>query len=151
MRERLRAAALALTLIAFAAVTALASAATPARVTPSPGHRHTRFTVSFHTQLATGSFAGLRRTDQVSVTGPQRHGCVSSRSVAAGTRPAHALVKLHLSPGSGHSWCTGRYHGSVVEYQSIICGPPLRASQIVVCPLLAIAPHTIARFSFRVR
>ncbi|MGH2867848.1 MAG: hypothetical protein ACRDNK_09820 [Solirubrobacteraceae bacterium] len=147
MRERLRAVLLALIVIALGVLAAAASAASPAGVTPAPAHRHTRFTISFHTQMATGMFAGVRRIDQVSVKGPQRNGCVGSASVDAGTQPANALVKVHLSPGTGHSWCTGRFHGTVVQYQSIMCGPP----RMTVCQQLLIAPQTIARFSFRVR
>jgi hypothetical protein len=82
----------------------------------------------------------------VSVKAPERRGCISSLTVGVGARAAHALVKLRLSPGSGHSWCPGRFHGQVVQYQSVVCGPP----QMVVCPLLVIAPQTIARFRFRV-
>jgi hypothetical protein len=145
--ERLRAAGLVLAVIAFGVLAAAAAAASQAGVTPAPGHRHTRFTISFHTQMATGTFVGMRRTDQVSVTGPQRSGCVGSASVGAGPQPADSLVKVHLGPGSGHRWCTGRFHGEVVQYQSSTCGPP----QMIVCPQLVLAPQTIARFSFRVR
>jgi hypothetical protein len=147
MWERLRAAALVLAVIAFGVLVAVASAASQAGVAPVPGHRHTRFTISFHTQMATGTFAGTRRTDMVSVTGPRRSGCISSRSADAGAQPANALVKVHLGPGAGHRWCTGLFHGAVVQYQSVICGPP----QMMVCPQLVLAPRTIARFVLRVR
>lgn len=147
MWERLRAAGLALAVIALGVLAAVASAASQAGVAPAPGHRHTRFTISFHTQMATGAFAGTRRTDLVSVNGPQRGGCVASRSVDAGAQPANALVTVHLGPGSGHRWCTGLFRGEVVQFQSVICGPP----QMIVCPQLVLAPQTIARFSLRVR
>ena len=147
MSERLRAAGLVLAVLAFGVLTAVASAASQAGVPPAPGHRHTRFTISFHTQMATGAFAGIRRTDMVSVTGPRRSGCIASRSVDAGAQPANALVKVRLGPGSGQRWCTGLFHGAVVQYQSVICGPP----QMMACPQPVIAPQTIARFSLRVR
>jgi hypothetical protein len=147
MWERLRAAGLVLGVILLGVLAAVASAAGHAGVAPALGHRHTRFTISFHTEMATGTFAGTRRTDVVSVNGRQRGGCVASRSVDAGAQLANALVKVHLGPGSGHHWCTGLFHGEVVQSQSIICGPP----QMIVCPQLVIAPQTIARFSIRVR
>ncbi|MGI9185781.1 MAG: hypothetical protein ACR2GZ_12640 [Solirubrobacteraceae bacterium] len=147
MREGLRAAGLALGVIGFGVLSGAAAAASQAGVTPAPGHPHTRFAISFHTQMATGMFAGIRRTDQVSVKGPRRSGCVGSASAGVGTQPANSLVKVHLSPGSVHHWCTGRFHGEVVQFQSIICGPP----RMIVCPQLVIAPQTIARLHFRVR
>jgi hypothetical protein len=147
MRERLRAAMPVLAVIALGALATAASAASQAGVDPAPGHRHTRFTISFRTQMATGTSAGMRRTDLVSVKGPQRGGCIADRSVSAGAQPANSLVKVHLGPGSGHHWCTGHFHGVVVQYQSVVCGPP----QMIACQLLVIAPQTIARFSFRVR
>ncbi len=147
MWERLRAVGLALAVMALGVLAAVASAASQAGVAPAPGHPGTRFTISFQTQMATGSFAGIRRTDLVSVKVPQRGGCISSRSVDAGAQPANSLVKVRLAPGPGHHWCTGRFQGEVVQYQSMICGPP----QMSVCPQLVLAPQTIARFSFRVR
>jgi hypothetical protein len=147
MWETLRAAVLALAMIALGALAAVASAASQAGVAPAPGHRHTRFTISFYTQMATGTSPGTMRTDMVSVTGPRRNGCVANRSLDAGAQPANALVTVQLGPGSGHSWCTGLFRGEVVQSQSVICGPP----QMIVCPQLVIAPQTIARFSFRVR
>ncbi|MGB9186128.1 MAG: hypothetical protein WCB67_18925 [Solirubrobacteraceae bacterium] len=147
MWETLRAAVLALAMIALGALAAVASAASQAGVAPAPGHRTTRFSISFRTQMATGNFSGVRRTDVVSVTGPQRGGCVASRSLDAGAQPAETLVRVQLGPGSGHRWCTGLFRGEVVQSQSVICGPP----QMIVCPQLVLAPQTIATFSLRVR
>jgi len=146
MWERPRAGALALAVVVLGVLAAGASAATQAGVSPAVGHRHTRFTVSFETTLATGSFTGLRRSDEVSATGPQRSGCVGSMTVGTGPHPAGASVSVRLAPGVGHAWCTGRYQGQVVQFQTIVCGPP----KMVACPMLAIAPQTIARFRFRV-
>ncbi len=67
MWERLRAAVLASTLVVFGVLVGVASAAGQVGVSPSPGYAHTRFSVSSHTQLATGPFAGMRRRDTVSV------------------------------------------------------------------------------------
>ncbi len=57
-------------------------------------------------------------------------------------------VTLTLRPATGGSgWCSGQWHGTVVQSESIRCSPtPARA-----CPDLVIAPRTIARFRFRVR
>lgn len=152
MRESLRRGRKLLALIALSAtVLALAPAVAQAsvRVTlrPAAGGPHTGFVLRFRNPSPTGIVAGTRRVDQVLVIGPHGSGCVSS--VAESLRPAAAGTSMRtvLRPGAGRHWCGGRFQGRLVAYQSTACSPgPARA-----CPLLVIAPQTLARFSFRVR
>ena len=132
---------------ALAGVAPNALAAVRVTVRPATGGVHTRFAVRFRNPSRAGTSAGFRRTERLVVAGPRGRGCESS--AAYGVRPAAAgaAMRVTVAPARGHHWCTGRFHGSLVLYQGIVCDPsPARA-----CPLIEIAPETVGRFSFRVR
>jgi hypothetical protein len=120
-------------------------ALTPVRVSPAAGGPHTSFRFSLRNPSQTGSMGQWRSLDTLTVTGPPRAHCVSQRAVALPAAKAGVRVGVMLAPARlGGSWCTGTYQGVVVETERTVCGPPF------ACPMLEIAPRTIARFKFRV-
>ncbi len=144
MRRTLSWAALLILAVPAAAIGAAPS--TRVSVRPGSGTPHTHFTLRLRIPVATGTFASVLRRDTVTVSGPRHAGCVSSAGRIL--RPARkgARIRLTLSPGRG-SWCAGQWRGAVMQIEVVRCTPgPARA-----CPLLVIAPRTIARFRFRVR
>jgi hypothetical protein len=50
-----------------------------------------------------------------------------------------------MGNGRTASWCTGTFHGSVVQIVRFLCMPPR------LCPMIEVRPQTIARFSFQVQ
>ncbi len=59
-------------------------------------------------------------------------------------------MRVTLTPGrmggaGARTWCTGTFHGSIVQTERVLCGPP------VLCPMLEIRPQTIATFTFKVK
>jgi hypothetical protein len=132
---------------AAGALTAAAAATTKVVVTPGTGGPHTKFKFSFHAPTATGLAGDWTRVNTLSVAGPDHSSCVWEGAVSLPRSPAGTMVRITLNPSHlGGSWCTGTFHGEVVESQRIICSPlPVDA-----CPQLVIAPQVIARFKFRV-
>lgn len=124
-----------------------ALAAVHVSLRPGTGGPRTRFTLSFRAPARTGTFSGLRRVNRVIVSGPRGSQCASSVSGTLPAARAGARLRVMIAPGRGRHWCGGRFHGRLVAYESVLCsGSPARA-----CPLLVIAPRTLARFSFRVK
>ncbi len=114
---------------------------------PGTGGPRTGFVLRFRNPSRTGVVAGTRRVDRVLVSGPRASRCVSALTYGLRPAAAGAGMRAVLRPGGRRPWCTGRFHGRLVAYASTACTPgPARA-----CPLLVIAPRTLARFSFRVR
>jgi hypothetical protein len=128
---------------------AASSGLTPVHVQPSVGGPRSAFTVSLRVPQQTGTSAGVRRTDTLTATGPSRPGCVSSAEQPLRAATAGSTVRVRLVPGgrSAH-WCAGTFHGSIVESQTVRCGPPLAQ---ILCPQIMIRPQTIGRFRFDVR
>ena len=127
----------------------MSSGLTPVHVQPAVGGSRAAFTVSLRLPSQTGTSGDVRRTDTLSATGPSRPGCVSSAAVPLRAAAAGATVRTRLVPGrrSAH-WCTGTFHGTVVESQTVPCGPPMAQ---ILCPMIMIRPQTIGRFEFVVR
>jgi len=114
---------------------------------PGTGGPRTGFVLRFRNPSRTGMVAGTRRVDEVLVSGPRASNCVSTLTYSLRPAATGAGMRTVVRPGARRHWCTGRFHGRLVAYESTACTPgPARA-----CRLLVIAPQTLARFSFRVR
>jgi hypothetical protein len=123
-----------------------ALAATHVTVKPGAGKPTARFVASFRAPARTGVFSTVRSHYQISAAGPKGKHCVSSTSINLGPTKLHAHVKVTLRPrGHGGVWCSGKFHGKILEFQSIVC------RRINACPDIVILPQTIARFSFTVK
>lgn len=132
---------------AAGAMTAAAATTTRVVVRPGTGGPHTRFRFSLRTPDSTGISGVWNRVDTLSVGHPQHSGCVWSGDIVLPRSQAGTMVRVTLNPFRlGGSWCTGTFHGEVIQSQRVSCGPPL----VDVCPQLVVAPQVIARFTFRV-
>jgi hypothetical protein len=133
-----------------AAPAALAATPTTVAVTPKTGGPRTTFWLTLRNPFTTGPSVTLQRSETVNVSGPRRRGCVWSGSMPVRAAPALQPVRIALSPsrvsraGGPTAWCSGTFRGSVILTERFQCAPPL------LCPMLAIRPQTIARFTFRV-
>ncbi|HEX3976898.1 MAG TPA: hypothetical protein VHW96_11570 [Solirubrobacteraceae bacterium] len=121
-----------------------------AHVTPGTGGPRTAFTLSFRSPAQTGQVGSMRRAETVEVHGTHHSGCVWSGQMAVPTAVSQQLVRVTLTPGKmggagARTWCTGTFHGSIVQTEHFMCGPP------DLCPLLEIRPQTIANFTFKVK
>jgi hypothetical protein len=144
---------------ALAAVAAVPAAgaipmktATPVKVHVSPGTGgpRTAFKLSFRSPAQTGTVGSMRRADTLEVQGTHHPECVWSGQMAVPAAAAQQLTRVSLTPGKmgavgAHAWCTGTFHGSVVQSEHFVCAPPH------LCPLIEIRPQTIAHFSFKVK
>ncbi len=138
---------IALTAPVFVLVPGAAQASVHVTLHPGTGGPQTGFVLRFRNPSRTGMVAGTRRVDEVLVSGTRASGCVSSLAYSLRPAAAGASMRTVVRPGGRRRWCGGRFHGRLVAYESTTCTPgPARA-----CPLLVIAPQTLARFSFRVR
>jgi hypothetical protein len=148
MRQRVFAIAFMLVVLAGAAQASSAAAKVRVSVRPSIGKQRTSFVVRFRAPNATGSSATLKTHYQVSAAGTPGKRCTSSASVTIGpTKRGQRLLATLKPRGAGHRWCTGEFHGRIVQITQVVC-PPIPQ---MVCPEIEIAPVTIARFSFRVK
>jgi hypothetical protein len=143
--------ATALLVAAVAAASATAASLGPTtRVTVKPGSGtpQTRFVFSFRVPAAVGTSGSLVRTDAFSVSGPRGGHCQSGVTKTIGRAKRGKRINLTMRPAKGRGgWCTGQWHGTVVEHSFIRCNPsPVRA-----CPDLVVAPRVIASFKFRVK
>ncbi len=120
---------------------------TPVHVRPVIGGPRSAFTVSLRIPAQTGTIGQVHRSDSLTATGPRRGGCVSSVQTVLPAAPAGSTVRVRLVPRRRRHWCTGTFHGVIIESQSITCG----GAPTTACPLLMIRPQTIGRFRFRVR
>jgi hypothetical protein len=148
MRQRLF--AIVFALVALACVPQASSAAAKVRVsvTPSVGKQRTSFLVRFRAPNATGSFATVQRHFQVSAASSKGRRCSASDSVAIGPTKRGQRLHVALKPkGARRLWCTGKFHGRVLEISRIVCRPTAK----IACPAIEIAPVTIRRFTFRVK
>jgi hypothetical protein len=135
----------ALALLAPSSLAFGAASATRTQVTPGSGKTTTTFLVRFQAPYRTGSFGGIRRDYEVSVSGPREKACISMISMTLSPTQRGDHVSVPLDPKRhGGVWCGGKFRGDITELQMIICNPDM------VCPQIVIAPRTIARFSFRV-
>jgi hypothetical protein len=132
--------------IVASAAGAATSASTRVSVKPGSGTPQTHFGVSFRVPVATGTFGSLVRIDRFSAAGPRRAHCESRLSTALRPAQKGARITLTLRPGKRRGWCTGQWHGTIVQTEIIRCdGAPAHA-----CPDVVVAPRTIASFRFRV-
>jgi hypothetical protein len=130
------------------ALTAAAATTTRVVVRPRTGGPHTRFRFSFRTPDSTGISGDWNRVDTLSVAHPKHSGCVSEGDAILPRSQAGATVRVTLNPARlGGRWCTGTFHGEIIESQRVICSP----LPVDVCPQLAVVPRVIARFTFRVK
>ncbi|HEY1568826.1 MAG TPA: hypothetical protein VGF68_17480 [Solirubrobacteraceae bacterium] len=119
-------------------------------VSPGTGGPRTAFKVSWRNRTDIGMVGTLHRSETVQINGPQHGRCVASGGMGVPTTTAGQLVRVSLTPGrmsttGSRTWCTGTFHGAVVEDERFTCAPPH------LCPQIAIRPMTIAHFSFKVR
>jgi hypothetical protein len=115
-------------------------------VSPATGGPHAVFRLRFRIPAATGTVGSFRRVDTLSISGPPRRGCVSDFTKVLAPAQTGARLRVKLDPSRlGGRWCAGSFQGQIVQNQSIVCQP-----QEGACPLLVIAPQTIASFAFRV-
>jgi hypothetical protein len=146
MRLRVSASVLALAVLSSLVFASGALAATHVTMKPGAGKPTTRFVASFRAPAQTGVFATVSSHYQLSASGPKGKRCVSSTSINLRPTKLHAHVKVTMRPrGHGGVWCSGKFHGKIREFQSIVC------RRINACPDIVIAPRTIARFSFTVK
>ncbi len=148
-------------LLAIAALAAIAAvpvtAAVPvqttrtvnAHVSPGTGGPRTKFTLTFRNPVQTGELASMQRAETVDLHGNDRPGCVWSGQMAVPAAAAQQLVQVSLTPShmstGAETWCTGTFRGSIVETEHVTCAPPH------LCPMIAIRPQTITRFTFKVK
>jgi hypothetical protein len=146
MRLRVSASVLALAVLSSLAFATGAFAATRVSMKPGAGKPTTKFVASFRAPARTGAFGTVRSHYRLSAAGPRGKHCVSSISINLAPTKLHAHVKVTLRPrGHGGVWCSGKFHGKILEFQAIVC------RRINACPDIAIRPQTIARFSFTVK
>ncbi len=120
-------------------------------VSPGTGGPRTAFALSWHNPAQTVTVGSFQRSETVEISGPRRRGCVGSGEVDVPTTVAPQLMRLSLAPArmsttSARKWCTGTFHGAIVQSERFACKPPAH-----LCPQLAIRPQTIARFTFKVQ
>ena len=116
-------------------------------VTPGHGGPSTRFVVAFTAPDASGHVSGLNRGYLVNASGPSgaMH-CLDSASLTPQRVTAHARVRVTLNPKAMNGkWCTGRWSGTVEEYESPIC-PPGK-----LCPAFVAIVHRLGHFHFSVQ
>jgi len=146
MRLRVSASVLALAVLSSLAFASGALAGTRVTMKPGAGKPTTRFVASFRAPARTGVVGTVSSHYQLSAAGPKGKRCVSSISIHLASTKLHAHVKVTLRPrGHGGVWCSGKFHGKILEFQSILCRP------VNACPDIVILPQTIARFSFTVK
>ena len=133
------------TMVVCAAVASAALASVRVSVSPSHGKPATKFVIRFRAPSTTGTSGTMHSHYQVSATGPAGGGCTSSVSFALRPTRARRMVRATVRPR--RHWCTGTFHGRIVEYVTMVCGPPQGG---IVCPDIVIAPRTIGRFKFKV-
>ena len=140
-------AAMAATVPALAGARGPASSATTrVYVSPGTGHPRTTFKLTMRVPRATGQSGTQLTTDTLTISGPDRQGCAASATMVLPKAAAGERVVVKADPRRhGGRWCVGTFHGRLVETISIIC-TPTRA-----CPMVVVAPQTLARFHFRVR
>lgn len=120
------------------------------RVSPRTGHPHTTFRFRLRLPSQLPAMTSWARRDTLSVIGPHREGCIAAASVGLPSDPAGGPVTVRLNPaklGGDGRWCIGRFHGTVVDTERVMCSPP---PVYIMCPEIMIAPQVIARFTFRV-
>jgi hypothetical protein len=133
---------------AAGAFTPASPTSTKVVVRPGTGGPHTRFRFSFRMPNSTDMAGEVNHTDTLSVGHRQHSGCVWSGDEILPRSQAGAMMRVTLNPSRlGGSWCTGTFHGEIIESVRITCGPPLVD---ILCPQLAVAPQVVARFTFRV-
>jgi hypothetical protein len=133
-----------LALVALAGSASAAAASVRVYVTPAVGHPSTRFVVRFRAPSATGSTATVRSHYELYASARHGSGCTSSVSVAIAPTNLGQHVRVTVAHKRGHNWCLRKFSGRIVKVTSVLCLPTK------ACPLVLIAPQTIARFSFRV-
>ena len=149
-------------LIAAVALTGLAAVSvagaaptqttTPVKVHVSPGTGgpRTTFKLNWRNPTDVGMVGTVQRSESVEVNGPHHAHCVASGEVTVPATAADQTVRMSLAAGrmsatGSKTWCTGTFHGAVLENEHFTCSPPH------LCPELAIRPQTIANFTFKVR
>src|SRR5579863_2618322 len=112
-----------LVVLLFARAGLAGGRAVPFAVTPSGGGSATTFVVSFRAPVRTGVVGSVRLRDLLTaapVSGGA--GCIGQVSVPVPDAHRGAQVRIRLDPiALGGRWCTGTYHGKVVELQTAVC------------------------------
>ena len=119
-------------------------------VTPGTGGPRTAFTISFRNPSETGRVGSVQRNETVALAGTHRSGCVWSGQMGVPAAAAQQMVHVALRPSrmstaAAGRWCTGTFRGTVTLDEHFRCAPPQ------LCPMIAIRPQTIGRFTFKVK
>jgi len=104
--------------------------AVPVVVAPAVGGSATIFVVSFRAPVRTGVVGSIRLRDLL-IAAPVAAGggCIGHVSVPVPDAHRAALVRVRLDPiALGGRWCTGTYHGKVIELQTAVCPLTVRAA-----------------------
>jgi hypothetical protein len=120
---------------------ALAAAAVNPRVTPTTGHPHTTFRVSFTAPQAAGHQGVTERSYSVELS-VRGQGC--SQAAAQTVPNAAAGQRVHLQFRPSQRWCLGKGRGTVSMTEGPYCNPP------DPCPEFPTRTSDIGHFSFKV-
>src|SRR5437588_3019608 len=123
------------------------SGTVPITVNPKIGGPKTTVAVSFKAPDQTGRSGNVERRYVVSATGPSKHGreCVDDASAGVPPTKAHHVVHVKLSPGEGHRWCLGKFHGTVDELERPYC------TRGEACPLFVVILKRLGKFAFTIK
>jgi hypothetical protein len=120
---------------------------TAAVVSPLVGSPTSAFTVAFRAPARTGVVGAVRLGDLLTATSASpRADCLGGVRAPVPDARRGALVHVRLAPARlGGSWCSGVYHGTVVELQTAVC------PHGTACPTYVVLRGTVARFTLTVR
>jgi hypothetical protein len=114
-------------------------------VTPTSGHRSTRFTFSFTAPQTAGRHGTTQTVYTLTVAAPFRTGCLADRTASVANAVKGAEASITLDPGKlGGLWCEGTYAARVTELQTPYCAAG------TMCPQFIRVVATVGRTTFRV-
>ena len=120
--------------------------AVPIAVAPAVGGPATTFVLSFRAPARTGVVGSVRLRDLLTAA-PISAGssCVGQVSLPVPDARRGDIVHVRLDPKKlGGTWCTGAYHGKVVELQSAAC------PRGTACPTYVRLVATLGHFSLTI-
>lgn len=124
---------------------ASARPAVPLTVSPAVGRPGTVFQLRFIVPAASGVRAGTQRGFELGVRGPQKAGCLGSRTVPVPSAAAGTALDIPLDPARlGGRWCAGSYLARVDEVERPVCAPGM------MCPQFVRVVRTVGQVTFRV-
>jgi hypothetical protein len=115
-------------------------------INPATGRPRTHFKVTFTApQGTTASISGSLRQYELSASTRAHTGCVSTGFESVGARRGGQRVSVKLIPQGSGAWCTGTFHGKIIETFRPVCGPAK------ACPQFIGVIRTIGGFTLRVK